>query len=321
MENFSNGGNQMKKLVLVLSLLMGLLLVGCGAKTDSKSEAKTGGKKFGATFMTLNNPFFVELNEGLKGVIEANGDKLISLDPQLDINKQIAGIEDLIAQKVDGIFLNPVDWQGIKPALEAANKAGIPIYVVDAPVFDDHLVVTTVASDNWNAGVLCAQHLTKTLGITKGNIVVLEHPTAKSAIERTDSFLKEIAKYPDLKVVAKQSSNGQLEISMPIMENIIQANPEITAVMALNDPTALGVIAALESAGKLKNVKAIYGVDGSADALKMIKAGKLTATAAQYPKEIGKIAAESAYKHLAGEKIPHEIKVPVQLITKDNLPK
>lgn len=308
-------------LILVVLVILGITKIGLISKKDKEKVKieKSGRKKFGATFMTLNNPFFVELNEGIKQVIEANGDKLISLDPQLDVNKQIAEVEDLISQKVDGIFINPTDWKGIKPALEAAHKAGIPVYVVDAPVFDANLVQTTVVSDNWNAGTLCALHLTQTLGITKGNIVVLEHPTAKSAIERTDSFLKEIKKYPDLKVIVKQSSDGQLEIAMQIMEEIIKKNSDITAVMAENDPTALGVIAALEKAGKLESVKAIYGVDGSADALTLIKAEKLTATAAQYPKEIGRIAAESAYKFLAGEPIPHEIKVPVKLITKENI--
>ena len=227
--------------------------------------------------------------------------------------------EDLIAQKVDGIFLNPTDWKAIKPALEMAKKAGIPVYVVDAPVFNDDLVKTTIVSDNWNAGTLCALHLTQTLGITEGNIVVLEHPTAKSAIERTNSFLKEIAKYPNLKVIAKQSSEGQLEIAMSIMEDIIKMNTNITAIMAENDPTALGVVAALERLNKLKSVKAIYGVDGSSDAYKLIEAGKMTATAAQYPKEIGKIAAESAYKFISGEKISKEIKIPVKLITLEDI--
>jgi len=287
------------------------------ASKASKDENKQ--RRFGATFMTLNNPFFVTLNEGLKQAIEANGDKLITLDPQLDLNKQIAGVEDLIAQGVDGIFLNSVDWKGIKPALEAANKAGVPVFVVDAPVFDDDLVVTTVASNNWEAGVLAAKHLTETLGITEGNVVILEHPTAKSAIERTDSFIETIKQYPGLKIVAQQSSEGQLEQAMPVMENIIQANPDITVVMALNDPTALGAIAALEAAGKLDDVKAIYGVDGSEDGKKMVKEGKLTATAAQYPSEIGRIAVEAAYKHLNGETVDHEIKVPVKLLTKENV--
>ncbi len=308
-------------LVLVVLVILAITKIGLinkNSNEDIKAE-KSGRKKFGATFMTLNNPYFVQLNEGIKEVIEANGDKLISLDPQLDVNKQIAEVEDLIAQKVDGIFLNPTDWKAIKPALEMAKKAGIPVYVVDAPVFNDDLVKTTIVSDNWNAGTLCALHLTQTLRITEGNIVVLEHPTAKSAIERTNSFLKEIAKYPNLKVIAKQSSEGQLEIAMSIMEDIIKMNTNITAIMAENDPTALGVVAALERLNKLKSVKAIYVVDGSEDAIKLIKAEKLTATGAQYPKEIGKIAAESAYKDLSGEKIQKEIKVPVKLLTKDNI--
>ncbi|WP_341878255.1 sugar ABC transporter substrate-binding protein [Defluviitalea saccharophila] len=325
----------MKKRILafLVTLTMAIsLFAGCGAnkqepaESDSGSEVKneetqieTEQRRFGATFMTLNNPFFVTLNEGLKQAIEANGDKLITLDPQLDLNKQIAGIEDLIAQGVDGIFLNPVDWKGIKPALEAANKAGVPVFVVDAPVFDDDLVVTTVASDNWEAGVLAAKHLTETLGITEGNVVILEHPTAKSAIERTDSFIETIKNYPGLKIVAQQSSDGQLEQAMPVMENIIQANPEITVVMALNDPTAMGAIAALEAAGKLDDVKAIYGVDGSEDGKKMVREGKMTATSAQYPSEIGKIAVDAAYKYLNGEQVEHEIKVPVKLLTKDNV--
>ena len=65
----------------------------------------------------------------------------------------------MIAQGVDGIFLNPVDWKGVRPALEEAGRAGIPVFVVDAPVFDSDLVVSTIASDNWKAGQLIALDL------------------------------------------------------------------------------------------------------------------------------------------------------------------
>lgn len=304
----------MKKLFAVL-LFLSVIIYTIYNVISIKNEHK----RFGATFMTLNNPYFVQLNNGLKKAVEAKGDKYISLDPQLNNEKQVAIINDLIAQKVSGIFLNPVDWKGISPALRAANKAGIPVYVIDAPVFDDHLVVTTIASDNKSAGEECAKHLVNVLGITRGSIVMIEHPAAKSAMERTNGFLEYIKKYPELKVIAKESSDGQLEKAMIAMENVIRTRPEITAVMALNDPSALGVIAALERADKLGMVKAIYGVDGSADAVKMIKSGKLTATAAQYPEEIGRIAAEEAYKHLSGKMIQHEIKVPVKLITKDDM--
>jgi ribose transport system substrate-binding protein len=273
-------------------------------------------KKFGATYMTLNNPFFIALNDGIKAVVEKNGDKLITLDPALDQAKQIAQIEDLIAQKVDAIFLNPVDWKGVRPALESAKKAGIPVINVDAPVFDTDLVATVIASDNYKAGVLVAQDVMKRL--KSANVVLLEHPTAKSAIDRTQSFVDTVKSNPAYKIVARQSSNGQLEQAMPVMENIIQANPKIDVVMGLNDPTAMGALAALRSANR-ENGVLIYGVDGAPDAKKMIKEGKMTATAAQSPKGIGKIAAESAYKIFSKQKVERLILVPVFLIDKTNV--
>jgi ribose transport system substrate-binding protein len=276
------------------------------------------GKKFGATYMTLNNPFFIALNDGIKAVTDKNGDKLITLDPALDQAKQIAQIEDLIAQKVDAIFLNPVDWKGVRPALEAAKAAGIPVINVDAPVFDTTLVATVVASDNYKAGVLVAQDVMRRM---KGaNVVLLEHPTAKSAIDRTQSFVDTIKGHPSYKIVARQSSMGQLEQAMPVMENVLQANAKIDVVMGLNDPTAMGALAALRSANR-ENGVLIYGVDGAPDAKKMIQEGKMTATAAQSPKGIGKLAAESAYKILGHQAVPALQLVPVFLIDKTNVAK
>jgi multiple sugar transport system substrate-binding protein len=294
-------------------------LVGKESAGRTASDAFKKTYKFGVIYMTMNNPFFIALNEGLKKTIEDRGDKLIALDPALDLNKQIAGVYDLLAQKVDLIFLNPVDWKGIKPALQAARKAGIPVIVIDSPVYDGNLVLSTVSSDNWGAGVLCAQDMMRK--IRSGNVVILEHPTAKTSIDRTRSFEAVIRDFPNYKIVAKQSSNGQLEQAMPVMENIIRANKEIDVVMALNDPTALGAIAALEAAGRMNGKILVYGVDGSPDAKKMVKEGKITATAAQSPKTLGRMAAEAAYKYLAGEKIERNIKCPIELIDRNNVDK
>lgn len=302
-----------KKLFVIMMVV--LLVVSSFAICGAAKQ-----KVFGATFHNLNNPFFVALNDGIKKVVESHGDKLISFDPQQDLSRQISGIEDFVSQRVDAIFVAALDWKGIKPALETAKKAKIPVIIVDAPVFDVDLVATTVASDNWNAGVLCAKDMIKRLG-TKANIVVLAHPTAKSAIDRTEGFKAYIKKYAGLKVIAEQSSNGQLDQAMTVMEDIIQAQPKIDVVMALNDPTAMGAIAALESANRLKGVL-VYGVDGSPDAKKMIKEGaKLTATASQFPSKIGSMGADAAYKILSGKKVAKEIKVPVELIDSANISK
>ena len=291
-----------------LALLLVVLVVAAPACAQ--------GKKFGATYMTMNNPFFGVMNDAIKAAVEANGDTLITLDPALDPVKQISQIEDMVAQGVDAIFLNPVDWQAVAPGLLAAHEAGIPIINVDAAVYDEDYVACIVASDNLAAGLVCAEDMLKRLP-KGGKAVILGHPTTKTGIDRIANFKKTIEAHPEFTIAAEDSSEGQLEIAMPKMENIIQAHPDMAVVMCVNDPTALGTIQALRAAN-MKGVL-IYGVDGSPDAKKMIKEGLMTGTAAQSPINIGKIGVEMAYKVLAGEKVEKHVPVPVQLITAENV--
>ncbi|MDF1618539.1 sugar ABC transporter substrate-binding protein [Petrocella sp. FN5] len=304
----------MKKVLVVLLVLSMVVGVFSGCSKEEKNSdllQLNTSYKFGATYMTLNNPFFVLLNKGIKDVVEANGDILIALDPALDPEKQISQIEDLIAQGVDAIFITPVDWKGIRPALEAAEEAGIPVINVDAPVYDTELVASIITSDNYNAGVICAKDMMKRLNNAK--IVILEHPTAKSAIDRTQGFIDTIAGMEHYEIVTRQSSEGQLEQAMSVMENIIQVNPDINVVMALNDPTAMGAIAALQAVESEEKVL-VYGIDGAPEAKQMIKDRKMTATAAQSPMTIGTTAAQVAYDLLSGKEIEKEIFVDVIFI-------
>ena len=298
----------MKKLFVLLLAIS--LIIG------SVCAAGAQGKRFAATYMTLNNPFFGVMDDAIRKAVEANGDTLVTLDPALDPVKQISQIEDIVAQGVDAIFLNPVDWQAVAPGLMAAKEANIPIINVDAAVYDEDLVACIVASDNLAAGLVCAEDMLKRLP-KGGKAVILGHPTTKTGIDRIANFKATIEKHPEFQIVAEDSSEGQLEIAMPKMENIIQAHPDMNVVMCVNDPTARGVIQALKAAN-MKGVL-IYGVDGSPDAKKAIKEGDMTGTAAQSPINIGKIGVEMAYKILAGEKVEKHIPVPVQLITVENV--
>ena len=294
-----------------------VLLLAVSLIVSASSAAFAQGRKFGATYMTMNNPFFGVMNDAIKAAVEANGDTLITLDPALDAVKQISQIEDLVAQGVDAIFLNPVDWQAVAPGLLAAHEANIPIINVDAAVYDEQYVACIVASDNLSAGLLCAEDMLKRLP-KGGKAVILGHPTTKTGIDRIAKFKETIEAHPEFTIAIEDSSEGQLEIAMPKMENIIQAVPDMKVVMCVNDPTALGVIQALRAANALEGVL-IYGVDGSPDAKKMIKAGMMTGTAAQSPINIGKIGVEMAYKILAGEKVDKHVPVPVTLITAENV--
>ena len=293
-------------------MLFGLVIMLCfaGCKRQSKSQ-----RLFGVTFQTMNNPFFVDLNEGIKEVVEARGDRLVTLDAQWNSLKQRNDISDLILQNASGIFINPVNWEGIKGSLLQGKSRGVPCIVVDAPVKDMDLVVCQVASDNVEAGRLAARALA---GVCRpARIVILHRSVNKACIDRVAGFKEELAKYPDMQILSTQEGEGTTEGGRPVMLDLLGRFADLNAVFPINDPSALGAISALESAGRLKDVTVVT-VDGSAEGVAAIKAGKLLSSSAQFPKEIGRIAAQKMYEHLEGKTVEKDIKVRVELITKEN---
>ncbi len=300
-----------EKAAVVLSALVTLILLSC-----APAKPASGRLVFGATYMTMVNPFFVALDDGIREIVEARGDKLVSYDPGSDQLKQIDQIEDLIRMGVDAIFLNPVDWRLVKPALEAARRAGIPVINVDAPVFDLDLVDCMVASDNLRAGRLLAGDLAARL--PRARIALIDHLQAKSAIDRTSGFMETLPSDGNYIVVSRYSGDGNIEQALIVMETILKSFPRIDVVFATNDPMATGAIAALDSAGLAGKVL-VYGIDGAPYAKKMIAEGRMTATAAQSPVEIGRTAAEVAYRILQGEEVEPTVLVPVFLIDASNV--
>lgn len=273
-------------------------------------------KVFGVSYMTMNNPFYKIINNEILKVVEKNNDTLITLDPELDVDKQNEQIYKFIDQKVDGIFINPIDFEQIEPALQAAKRANIPVIIIDAPVSDESLVNCTIVSDNYDAGVQCAKDMMERLD--SANIVLLKHTTAKSAKERIEGFLSVIDNNEKYKVINEAECDGQLEIAMPKMQEIIEETPDIDVVMALNDPSALGALAALEKNNK--NDVMVYGIDGTPEIKALIGRNQMiVATVAQSPIKMGQIAVENMYNILNGKKVEKNIIIPISLINKENL--
>ena len=273
-------------------------------------------KIFGVSYMTMNNPFYKIINNEILKVVEKNNDALITLDPELDVDKQNEQIYKFIDAKVDGIFINPIDFEQIEPALQAAKRANIPVIIIDAPVSDESLVNCTIVSDNYDAGVQCAKDMMERLD--SANIVLLKHTTAKSAKERIEGFLSVIDNNEKYKVINEAECDGQLEIAMPKMQEIIEETPDIDVVMALNDPSALGALAALEKNNK--NDVMVYGIDGTPEIKALIGRNQMiVGTVAQSPIKMGQIAVENMYNILNGKKIEKNIIIPISLINKENL--
>lgn len=329
----------MKKIITILLAvaIMATLLAACG-QTSQKDPGQTtppststpgttdpdtssGGDtskpiKIGVSVADQSNPFYIEILDGMKSALR-DGDELIVMDAAFDPAKQITDIEDMIQQGVSVMLIDPVDSKGIQASLNACEAANIPVIAYNSPVEDSSKVVSTVASDNFMAGQLIGEELAKELNGT-GKVVMLTYNVAQVCLDRANGFKDAISKYPDIQIVAEQEIQPGVDTALPVMENMLQSYPDLTGVFALNDPSAIGCAAAVEAAKLLDKIK-IVGVDGSEDGKKAILEGKLLASAAQHPIDIGAISIRTAYKVLEDPStVEKDIKVPVELVNKDN---
>ena len=296
----------MKK-ILATALALGLAVV---AATPALAE----GNKIGYTCMDGTNPFFVALEGAIREVVEANGDELISLDPQNSNETQISQIEDMISQGITALFVNPVDKDGIIAALDEVKAADIPMFGFDTEVADMSYLVTYAGSDNYNAGKVCGEDLVAKCP-DGGPIIVLDSPTMQSVVDRTNGFLDAI-EGKGFEVVAQIDCMGNQEQGNLNGTDALTAHPEAVAIFGGNDPTALGAYAAAEAAG---SDCLIYGVDGSPDIKALIADGKVTGTGAQSPMNIGKTIAELYYKWVDGEEIEDRYPIETFMINSDNI--
>ncbi|PLV58290.1 ribose ABC transporter substrate-binding protein RbsB [Thermotoga sp. KOL6] len=279
------------------------------------------GSIFGAKFViglslsTLNNPFFVTLRDGALDTAQKLGIELIVVDAQDNPAKQLNDIEDLIQRKVDLIIINPTDSDAIVTAVESANEAGIPVITVDR-ASNGGKVVCHIASDNVEGGRMAARYIAQVLN-GKGKVVELVGiPGTSAARDRGKGFEEELAKYPGLELVAKQTANFNRAEGLTVMENILEAHPDIDAVFAQNDEMALGAIEAIRAAGKLDQI-IVVGFDAIPDAIEAIKKGDMEATIAQQPYLMGQLAVTKAFEYLTTGTVffPVELK----LVTKENV--
>jgi len=274
------------------------------------------GAVVGLSLSTLNNPFFVALRDGALQAAQKAGIRLIVLDAQDRVDKQVADIEDLIQRRVRVLLVNPTDSAAVVPAIQRANRAGIPVITVDRAAAGGQIAFH-IASDNVAGGRMAAEYICQQLLKGRGKVVELEGiPGTSAARDRGQGFnayLKE--KCPGITVVARQTANFDRAQGLSVMENILQAQREIDAVFAHNDEMALGALQAIKASGRKIPV---VGFDATPDAVKAVQACEMAATVAQQPQEMGRIAVEKAVELIRGTKPPAKtqfIPVPLKLVT------
>ena len=282
-------------------------------------KLKTEDKKivFGSTFMTMNNPYFNVLNENIRDTIEANGDILITRDPAQSQERQNAQITDMLNEGIDFLFVNAVDKIGIESALLECQKRGVPVILIDTDVDNRIGVISAIQSENYEAGVLLAQDLIRKKP-EGANILIVENLIASSMIQRRQGFIDTIKDNQKYEIVEEIDGVSEIEtVNHAVIDYIENNDRAFDVIFGMNDPTAIGAVAAIREMSENKVL--IYGVDGSPDAKELISQGLFTATVAQHPIYMGKEAAKAAYDYLNGKEIESDISINVDLINAGNL--
>jgi ribose transport system substrate-binding protein len=312
----------MRKNLFLMLLISISLITGC-----KKAETPESGKPTIAFVMkTLNNPFFVEMQRGAEETAKKLGINLIvqAAEREVDVEKQMQIIENLIQRKVSAICITPSGSKEIIPAIVKANEAGIPVLIVDTRVDQNLLseskakIVTFVGSDNVDGGRIAGKYIVEKLK-GKGNVAVLEGiPGHETGDARMKGFYESFKNNSGIKIVASQTANWERDQGFNVFQNILQAHPGVEAVFACNDMMALGAVEAISSS-RNKNKIIVVGFDAIKDSREAIMKGEMHGSVAQHPEEMGKIAVECAYKTVRGEKIPSEVPVRIELITKASI--
>lgn len=300
-----------KILVVVLTFFLTLSFFSCSkAKKDDKIV-------LGYTFRSSQDVFQNLLKNEIVKAAEARGAEVKVIDPQFDIEKQLAAVEIFITQQVDLILCNALDYEGIIPAIKNANDAGIPFVAVGSSAGGGDFVF--VGSRHYDSGFIEGEYMAKVLPKNAKIVYLAGTPGMDHAVERRrgiqDALLN---KRSDLKLLAEQAGNYDRALGMKIMEDWIQAFPHIDGVIAANDEMSLGALEALKAANRADTVL-MAGIDGTTEAKQYVKKGMFAITVLQDAKAQAKAAIDAALDILAGKQVEKEIFVPYKAITKENI--
>jgi len=318
-----------------LSLLPAILLstwLGCGGgkQEESTGPQNTGvngenaGKSKGIiayTPQTLSNPFFGVIGDHIRAEAEQNGYEVLIVDPDYDVKKQSDQFDDFIAKNVTAIVLVPCDRLSVGPAVQAANKAGIPVFTVDAKCAAEGVKIEGhVGTDNFQGGELAGKAMIDALGEKGGKVLILDLKRAHSCVLRVEGFKKVINAHNKeatgkIEVVAELDGNGDRTKGYQSTADALQAHSDLDAIFAINDPSALGAYTAVKEAKREDKIK-IIGFDGQLDGKQAIKEGKIYGDPIQHPDKMGKLIVQLIVKYQAGEEIQPETLIPATLYTK-----
>jgi ribose transport system substrate-binding protein len=307
----------MKKIINLIPAICLTAWLGCGGGGgDTKSKGVIAYSP-----LTLSNPFFKVIGDHIKAEAEKNGYTVRIVDPNMDVKKQSDQMDDFISSGVTAIILVPCDRLSVGPSVQAANKAGIPVFTVDAKCAAENAKIEGhVGTDNFQGGELAGKAMITALGDAGGKVLVLDFKKANSCVLRVGGFKKVIDAHNKtatgkIEIVSELDGNGDRTKGYQSTADALQAHEDLDAIFAINDPSALGAYTAVKEAKRDDKIK-IIGFDGQLDGKQAIKDGKLYADPIQHPDKMGRQIVQLIMKYQAGEKFESETLIPATLYTK-----
>jgi ribose transport system substrate-binding protein len=298
---------------ILFKLLATLIVVGLGTSALAQTS-------IGLVTINLQALFFNQINDGAQDAADALGVDLQIVDGNNDPAMQVAAIESFITQQVDAIIVVAIDVEGIIPAVTAASEAGIPVTAIDAKVAVPP-ADAFIGVDNYGAGVEAGEY-------TAGYIAEAFPDGAEIGIvgalnsfiqnQRRDGFVEVMEKVDGVDIVGTVDGQNVQEIALTAAENLVTANPGLDIIYATGEPALIGVIAAVEAQGIGDSVTVI-GWDLTAQAVRGIDVGFVEAVVQQNPYQEGYEAVEVSLALLAGEDVPEETLIPIDIVTTDNV--
>jgi ribose transport system substrate-binding protein len=314
----------MRTLNLVIIAAIAFTSLSCNRATPETGDRRS----VALVLKTLNHPFFVDMRRGAQDAADRLGIQLQvqAAEREIDVEKQMQIVENLIQTGIGALCITPSGSREIVSALAKARDAKVPIIVVDTRV-DTKAAAdagvqteTFVGSDNHAGGRLAGEYVVKATG-GKARVAILEGiPGHETGDSRLRGFREAVAGSPGIAIVASQPANWERDQGFNVFQNMLQAHADIDTVFAASDLMALGAIEAIAAAGKTGRIR-VVGFDALDDAKKAIAAGTMDASVAQFPYEMGKAAVEGAVKVMNGEKLPADIMVKLEMVTKETLSK
>ncbi len=313
----------MHKFLMIDALIITLILFS-GCQRDEQTG--NGVVTIALVMKTANNPFFIDMERGAREAADKLGVELIvqSAEREVDVEKQMQIIENLIQRQVNALCITPSGSKEIVPAIVKANKAKIPVLIVDTRVDETTLkeaggqIATFIGSDNFAGGKIAGKKIVESLG-GRGKVAVLEGiPGHETGDARLGGFHEALQEHSGIEVIASQTANWERALGYNVFQNLLQSNPDIQALFACNDMMALGAVAAIAAAGKTGEI-IVVGFDAIDDARSAIRKGEMHGSIAQFPAEMGRLAVEKAVDLLNGKTIADYIPTKIELVAKENL--